>query len=75
MTEPLDPTGPTWRLWHALLAGGSTPDEARNLMNDHAHQLAEQIRAGHHTVEGHPCPGPHCIGHHAANLIDPDAHT
>jgi len=38
-----DPRSPSMRLWHRLLAGGATEDEATALMNGYAHELAERL--------------------------------
>lgn len=40
----LDPKSGSMRLWQALLANGSSEDEATALMNGYAHELADRIR-------------------------------
>lgn len=52
MSARLDPKAPSMRLWHALLARGVSEDEATELMNGYAHELAERIRNVHATGEG-----------------------
>lgn len=45
MSARLDPKAPSMKLWHTLLARGVSEDEAAELMNGYAHELAEQQRA------------------------------
>lgn len=52
MSGTLDPKAPSMRLWQRLLAGGAHEDEATELMNGYAHELAERIRNVHATGEG-----------------------
>lgn len=39
-----DPRSPSMRLWHALVGRGVDADEATELMNGYAHELAERQR-------------------------------
>jgi len=42
--DPLDMSRPSWKLYNKLLALGVSGDEATELMNGYAHELAETIR-------------------------------
>ena len=45
LDDPLDRSRPSWRLYNRLTALGVTVDEASELMNGYAHELAERQRA------------------------------
>lgn len=61
----LDPKSPSMKLWHRLLALGVSEDEATELMNGYAHELAERIRYGDYPA--HATDG----AEYAADVIDP----
>ncbi|MEH0417822.1 hypothetical protein [Streptomyces sp. B21-083] len=42
--DPLDRSRPSWKLYSRLLTLGVSVDETAELMNGHAHELAERIR-------------------------------
>ncbi|MCX4994272.1 hypothetical protein [Streptomyces longwoodensis] len=44
MSEAIDMSLPSWRLYNRLLLLGVSVDEASDLMNGYAHELAERIR-------------------------------
>ncbi|MGY1549606.1 hypothetical protein [Streptomyces sp. MN6] len=70
----LDPKAPSMKLWQWLLTHGANEDEATELMNGYAHELAERIREDV-DLQDHPgealveCEG--CATVRAAALIDP----
>lgn len=44
LDDPLDASRPSWKLYNKLLALGVTVDEASELLNGYAHELAERVR-------------------------------
>ena len=44
MSEPTDLKLPSWQLYNKLLLLGVPVDEASDLMNGYAHELADRIR-------------------------------
>jgi hypothetical protein len=70
----LDPKSPSMKLWHWLLAHGASEDEATELMNGYAHELAERIREdvdldAHPGEAVYPCED--CATVRGAALINP----
>lgn len=61
----LDPRSASMNLWHWLLGHGASEDEATELMNGYAHELAEQIRNAPLPDDGHYNQAD------AASVIDP----
>lgn len=43
--DPLDTSRPSWKLYNKLLTLGISAEEAGELMNGYAHELAERVRA------------------------------
>jgi hypothetical protein len=66
----LDPRSPSMNLWHWLLAHGASEDEATELMNGYAHELAERVRGWAATQVGGEIEE---IYGYAADLIDPQS--
>jgi hypothetical protein len=66
LSDPHDQSRPSWKLYNKLLALGVPAEEAGQLMNGYAHELAEQLReqcdCGEIGTCGCPC----------ADLIDPE---
>lgn len=77
MSAPFDPKSPSMRLWHRLLAAGASEDEATELMNGYAHELAERQRsladANDELDHDHHVYGFSGAVRKAADLIDPSA--
>ncbi|MGA5035072.1 hypothetical protein ACPB8P_31575 [Streptomyces cellulosae] len=70
----LDPKVPSMKLWQWLLTHGANEDEATELMNGYAHELAERQRAWAHepmTDAGAPEYGSVENVLDAADRIDP----
>lgn len=44
LDDPLDMSRPSWKLHNKLLLLGATAEEAGELMNGYAHELAEKVR-------------------------------
>ncbi|MEV5915821.1 hypothetical protein AB0M00_43930 [Streptomyces chartreusis] len=71
MSAPLDPKSASMRLWHTLLARGVSEDEATQLMNGYAHELAERQRAENFDWYEDDASGALMAQAHLADLIDP----
>lgn len=74
MSAPLDPNSASLRLWHALLAGGASEEEATVLMNGYAHELADRLRNVHGSGDGESWDwwDAATIPASCADLIDPN---
>ena len=71
MSAPLDPKSPSMRLWRTLIEHGVGADQATELMNGYAHELAERQRYAHDEVGG-GCSLGVCHGGSMPDLIDPE---
>lgn len=69
----LDVNAPSFKLWQALITRGATEDEATELMNSYAHELAERIRAEKGSGSYEPAELFRGGMDFAADLIDPEA--
>jgi hypothetical protein len=71
VADPHDMSRPSWKLYNRLLLLGASADEASELMNGYAHELAERQRYEHNEVGG-GCSLGVCDGDRLADLIDPE---